>query len=190
MHLVFKFVPEADAAATLKLKVEINTREHGTLLGIKPYPFAVDSDWYRGKADIASFEPEEVFGTKLRALLQRRKNRDLFDLHQGLEHLALDPAKVIAVFDHYLGQEGNVITRAHAEQRMLEKLSRSLTEDIAPLLPPGVHFTDADALRAFDLVWRELITQIKGDPWKMTERALEELRAKRFPGLLSGGSVA
>lgn len=186
MHLVFKFAPEADAESTLKLKVEINTREHGTLFGIKSYPFAVDSDWYRGKADIASFEPEEVFGTKLRALLQRRKNRDLFDLHQGLENLALDPAKVIVAFDHYLAQEGNVITRAHAEQRMLEKLSRSLIEDIAPLLPPGVHFNDADALRAFELVWRELITRIKGDPWKVTERALEELRAKRFPGLLSG----
>lgn len=186
MHLVFKFAPEADAASTLKLKVEINTREHGTLFGIRSYPFAVDSDWYRAKADIASFEPEEVFGTKLRALLQRRKNRDLFDLHQGLEHLALDSAKVIVAFDHYLAQEGNVITRAHAEQRMLEKLSRSLIEDIAPLLPPGVHFNDADALRAFELVWRELITRIKGDPWKVTERALEELRAKRFPGLLSG----
>ena len=43
MHLVFKFTPEADAQATLKLKVEINTREHGSLFGIKPYPFAVDT---------------------------------------------------------------------------------------------------------------------------------------------------
>ena len=184
MHLVFKFVPEADAAETLKLKVEINTREHGNLFGIKPYPFAVESDWYRGQAHIASFEPEEVFGTKLRALLQRRKNRDLFDLHRGLEQLALDPGKVVAAFDHYLALEGQVITRAQAERRMLEKLTRSLTEDIAPLLPPGIHFNDEDALRAFERVWKDLIAGIKGDPWKSTASALEELRAKRFPGLL------
>ena len=145
MHLVFRFTPEADANTTLKLKVEINTREHGNLFGIKRYPFAVASDWYRGKAHIACFEPEEVFGTKLRALLQRRKNRDLFDLHQGLVQLALDPAKVIASFDHYLAQEGNVITRAHAEQRMLEKLTRSLTEDITPLLRERYRFLTSPA---------------------------------------------
>ena len=110
MHLVFKFTPETDAQATMKLKVEINTREHSHLLGIKPYPFAVDSDWYRSEAEIASFEPEELFGTKLRALLQRRKNRDLFDLHHGLEQLALVPDKLIACFNHYLVLEGKPIT--------------------------------------------------------------------------------
>jgi predicted nucleotidyltransferase component of viral defense system len=152
MHLVFKFNPEADPQTSLKLKVEINTREHTHLLGIKSYPFAVDNDWYRGKTAIASFELEELFGTKLRALLQRRKNRDLFDLQHGLDQLAMDPDKLIACFDHYLALEGKPITRAIAEQRMLEKLTRSLTEDIAPLLPAGIRFNDDDALQAFERV--------------------------------------
>ncbi len=137
MHLIFRFAPEADPQSTLKLKVEINTREHESLLGIRHYPFAVENDWYQGQTDIASFEPEELFGTKLRALLQRRKNRDLFDLAQGLEQLGLDTDKLVASFDHYLALEGNSITRAVAEQRMLGKLARNLTEDIAPLLPAG-----------------------------------------------------
>ncbi len=185
MHLVFKFAPEADPQATLKLKVEINTREHEHLFGIKSYPFEVDSDWHQGKTEIASFEPEELFGTKLRALLQRRKNRDLFDLHHGLEQLAMDPDKLIACFDHYLALEGKPITRAVAEQRMLEKLTRSLIEDIAPLLPAGVRFNDDDAMQAFERVWKELITCIRGDAWKLTDNVLEELRAKKFPSLLS-----
>jgi predicted nucleotidyltransferase component of viral defense system len=185
MHLVFKFTPETDAQATMKLKVEINTREHSHLLGIKPYPFAVDSDWYRREAEIASFEPEELFGTKLRALLQRRKNRDLFDLHHGLYQLALVPDKLIACFDHYLALEGKPITRAMAEKRMLEKLTHSLTEDIAPLLPAGIRFNDNDAVQAFERVWRELIVLIKGDAWKLTDKVLEELRSKNYPGLLS-----
>ena len=185
MHLVFKFTPEADAQATLKLKVEINTREHESLFPIRPYPFAVESDWYQGRCEVASFEPEETFGTKLRALLQRRKNRDLFDLHHGLEQLAMDPDKLIACFDHYLALEGQAITRAMAEQRMLEKLTRSLTEDIGPLLPAGVRFNDDDAMQAFERVWTDLITRIKGDAWKLTDKVLEELRAKKYPGLLS-----
>ena len=185
MHLVFKFTPEADPQAALKLKVEINTREHEYLCGIRSYPFAVDSDWYQGETEIASFEPEELFGTKLRALLQRRKSRDLFDLHHGLDQLAMDPEKLIACLDHYLALEGKPITRAIAEQRMLEKLTRSLIEDIAPLLPAGVRFNDDDAIRAFERIWKELITRIKGDAWKLTGHVLNELREKRYPGLLS-----
>jgi len=184
MHLVFKFTPEIDAQATLKLKVEINTREHKSLLGVRRYPFAVENDWYRGTAEIGSFEPEELFGTKLRALLQRRRNRDLFDLHQGLEQLHLDPQKVIACFDHYLALEGKPITRAMAEQRMLEKLTRSLTEDVAPMLPAGVHWTNEDAIRAFERVWTEVIARISGDGWKLSGEVIAELSAKRYPALL------
>ena len=185
MHLVFKFIPEVDPQTTLKLKVEINTREHEPLFGIKSYPFQVENDWYQGKTEILSFEPEELFGTKLRALLQRRKNRDLFDLHHGLEQLGMDLNKLIACFDHYLALEGKPITRAIAEQRMLDKLTRSLIEDIAPLLPSSIRFNDDDAIRAFERVWKELISRIKGDAWKLTDKAIEELRTRKYPSLLS-----
>ena len=60
MHMVFKFTPEADMQATLKLKIQINTREHECSLGVKPYPFAVENDWYRGNAEIVSFVPDET----------------------------------------------------------------------------------------------------------------------------------
>jgi hypothetical protein len=55
MHLVFKFAPETDPQSTLKLKVEVNTREQKNLLGIRHYPFAVESDWYQGRTEIASW---------------------------------------------------------------------------------------------------------------------------------------
>lgn len=184
MHLVFRFAPEIAPDTTLRLEVEINTREHTSLLGVKKYPFEVTNDWYQAKTKIASFEPEELFGTKLRALLQRRKSRDLFDLNEGLKQLELDPKKLIACFDHYLALEGNPISRAEAERRMLDKLTRSLTEDIDPLLPTGVRFTDADAIEAFGRVWTELIARIKGEGWKLTDKAIDEIRQKKYPSLL------
>jgi predicted nucleotidyltransferase component of viral defense system len=184
MHLIFKFSPEADAKTTLKIKVEINTREHKHLYGIKHYPFAMANDWHRSSTSVASFEPEELFGTKLRALLQRRKNRDLVDLYHGLNLLGMDRDKILACFDHYLSLESNSISRAVAEQRMLEKLTRSLTEDVVPLLPAGIRFNEEDALKAFELVWYELISHLKGDAWKSTGKVLDEIRAKRYPGLL------
>ena len=185
MHFVFRFAPEAQPDTTLKVKVEINTREHDSVLGIQQYPFAVENGWYQANASIASFASEELFGTKLRALLQRRKNRDLFDLHMGLQQLSMNPDTLLACFDHYLALEGKPISRANAEQRMLEKLTRSLTEDIAPLLPPGIHFREGDAVAAFESIWTTLIARIKGDPWKQTERAIEELRIKKYPDLLT-----
>ncbi len=84
------------------------------------------------KTETVSFVSGELFGTKQRDLLQRRKNRVLFNLHHGLDQLALDRDRIIDCFEHYLALEGKPIMRAVAEQRMLEKLTRSLIEDIAP----------------------------------------------------------
>ena len=45
---------------------------------------------------------------------------------------------------------------------MLEKLTRSLTEDISPLLPAGIRFRESDAIHAFERVWIELIAGSEG----------------------------
>ena len=184
MHLIFKFAPEIDLQAAMKLKVEINTREHASLNGTISHPFTVESDWCQGKAEITTFGNEELFGTKLRALLQRKKGRDLFDLYHGLDQLALDAEKLIACFEHYVALEGNPISRAMAEQRMLQKLTHSLTEDIAPLLPAGIEFNDVHAIDAFNRVWTELISRLKGDAWKSSADAIVQLRSKKYARLL------
>lgn len=185
-HLIFKFKPETGGGEPLKLKIEINTREHQNFHGLKSYPFEINSDWHQARAEIASFQPEELFGTKLRALLQRNKNRDLFDLHFGLLQLGLDPDKVVGCLHHYLAQEGRPIHRADAEERMLKKLSKSLTEDITPLLPVGVSFDDDAALKAFGKVWSELIVRLPGDSWKSTKAVIQALRESKIPTLLKG----
>jgi predicted nucleotidyltransferase component of viral defense system len=184
MHLVFRFAPESAPQATLKLKVEINTREHEALLGYRRYPFAMSSDWYSAQAELVSFEPEELFGTKLRALLQRRKNRDLFDLHHGLTQLGLDRDKVVTCLNHYMALEDHPISRAEAEERMLKKLTRSLTEDIEPLLPVGVDFDETVAIAAFNDVWSTLIARLRGGAWKLSAEVVAQLRAT-YPRLLT-----
>jgi hypothetical protein len=72
--------------------------------------------------------------------------------------------RVIACFEHYLTLEGHSISRANAEGRMLKKLSQSLTEDIAPLLPAGVTFTDDDAIAAFGRVWENWSSAFQANP--------------------------
>jgi hypothetical protein len=60
----------------------------------------------------------------------------------------------VACFHHYLKLEGQQITRAMAEQRMLQKLTASLIEDIAPLLPSGVRPEGRGILKAALHPWR------------------------------------
>jgi len=67
---------------------------------------------------------------------------------------------------------------------MLEKLTRSLTEDVDPLLQAGVRFGEDEAIEAFGRVWKDLVVRIKGDAWRLTEKAVEELREKKYPKLL------
>ena len=184
MHLTFRFAPESEPGTRRKLKVEINTREHETVFPVRRYPFGVENAWYQGRTEIVSFEPEELFGTKLRALLQRRKNRDLFDLNEGLKQLNMDSAKLIRCFEHYLSLEGVTIGRAAAEQRLLERLEFSLTEDVAPMLPAGITFDDDEAVAAVGRVWTELVPRLHGDPWKLSDEYIEAVRAKRYPGFL------
>jgi hypothetical protein len=49
-----------------------------------------------------------VWATKLRALLQRRKNGDIFDLHIGLQKLSLNPDMLLACSNHNLTPECKV----------------------------------------------------------------------------------
>jgi predicted nucleotidyltransferase component of viral defense system len=84
----------------LRLKVEINTREQFAVHGHHRRPVRVDNPWFSGGADVVSFALEELLGTNLCALYQRKKGRDLFDLAHALEaDPTLDRSKVVACFD-------------------------------------------------------------------------------------------
>ena len=77
------------------------------------------------------------------------------------------------------------ISRAEAEQRMLKKLYGNLTDDVAPMLPYGVQFDNNLALDAFNFIWSELIARISGEPWKVSEKVIDELRNSKYPSLLA-----
>jgi hypothetical protein len=51
---------------------------------------------------------------------------------------------------------------------------------------PDARQVEQDLMRAFERVWRELIARLRGDAWKLTDKALDELRSKKYPNLLRG----
>jgi len=163
--------------APLRLKLEINTSEIEAFDGEHVIPFAVDNPWYRGHADVATYSIEEMLATKLRALLQRDKGRDLLDLGHALNTLLqLDDTRIVRLFLGYLGRSNLQISRAEAERRMFAKLANPrFMADIRPLLAAGfaLQFTDGVILEHFAQVLRRLIALIPGEPWTETEVHLE-----------------
>jgi len=124
--LVYRFETTALPVQRVRLKVEINTREHFTVLGARLVPFAVDSPWFTGTAQIATFGLEELLGTKLRALYQRKKGRDLYDLGSALSSLEIADAMLMSCFDRYLAHSGSTVTRAAFEANLEDKLADAL----------------------------------------------------------------
>ena len=116
--LNYRFDSEDAPTIPLKLKVEINSREHFTVLGYQKVPFTIASRWFRGRADIPTYCLDELLGTKMRALYQRKKGRDLFDLWYAHQKGGVDPDKIVACFLRYMEAEGETISRAIFEQNL------------------------------------------------------------------------
>jgi predicted nucleotidyltransferase component of viral defense system len=111
--------------AQIRLKVEINTWEIEAYGAPQAISFRVDNPWFAGNAEIPTFSREEMLATKLRALLQRNKGRDLFDLAHSLDVFeGLNAVRVVEYFGRYLQRSEMRISRGEAEQRMFAKLNK------------------------------------------------------------------
>lgn len=162
--LSYRFESEDLPPARLKLKVEINTREHFTVYGLKDHRFEVATRWFSGAPALRTYELDELLGTKLRALYQRKKGRDLFDLGLALTQKTVNPARVVESFLRYMQEDGTPITRAMFEQNLTNKRADSVfTADMTPLLANGQTWAFDEA---YSLVWRELVERLPGAPWQ------------------------
>lgn len=160
----YRFNSEDLPSIPLRLKIEINSREHFSLYGLTSVPFFVSSRWFEGSCHISSYELDELLGTKLRALYQRKKGRDLLDLAVALRNPSIDPKRIIEAFLKYMEESGHRVSRAQFEQNMDQKLrDPQFTADIGPLLAPGFSW---DLQSASKIVSENLIQLLPGDPWK------------------------
>jgi predicted nucleotidyltransferase component of viral defense system len=176
--LRFKVAAEdAASAALIRVKLEINTAETEAYDPPRAVPFRVDNPWFTGSAEVMTFTTEEMLATKLRALLQREKGRDLFDLAHALDVFKhLNRARLLECFTLYLERSNLKIPRAEAEKRMLAKLRRPrFLDDMKPLLPASTlhQFGEESTQQAFLKVFNQLIVLLPGEPWAKTEEFLK-----------------
>lgn len=117
-----------------RIKIEINTREHFTFEGHQKKILSMRSAWHSGKCEVVTFSLEELLATKLRALYQRNKGRDMFDLWRSRE-LKPDWIKVVSIFLKYLKSSKNPVHRDMLNENLKEKImSARFLEDTGSLI--------------------------------------------------------
>jgi predicted nucleotidyltransferase component of viral defense system len=162
--LLYRTEAEGLPAVPMRLKVEINSREHFSVFGYQRRRLVMQSRWFTGAADVTTFELDELLGTKLRALYQRKKGRDLFDLFTASRRATVDLTRVVTCFNRYLEHDGLRVSRAEFEMNLHEKLTDStFLGDVDALITRASDW-DADAAAAF--ATHEIAPLLVGEPWR------------------------
>lgn len=145
----------------IRLKIETNVAETTPHQPPITIHHRVDSPWWRGEAEIATFKLEEMLGTKVRALYQRSKGRDLFDLWICLTTMTIDDDAVIAAFHHYMGD--HAFSYPELAQNLVAKLAdpdfRNDMNELVAELPAGYLTEDAA-----DLFMKRIGSKLKNAP--------------------------
>ena len=158
--IAYRFESEIPPVINLRLKIEINCREHFSVLGLKEFHHTMDSGWFSGACTIMTYELEELLGTKLRALYQRTKGRDLFDLYQALNLHQLDTDKLIKCYQEYMQF---VVDKPPTQKQFLLNMDEKMKDkefnaDIMALLRPGIKY---DNEVAYEVLKTELIQKLR-----------------------------
>lgn len=158
--LQYRFESEFPPVQNLRLKVETNCREHFSVLGYQQFPFEVNSSWFTGSCNITTYKIEELLGTKLRALYQRRKGRDLYDIYKAL--IQVPNMNKEALLDCYHSYMDFVVDQPPTQKLYLQNMEAKMQDDefigdIKALIRPTEKYNQGEA---FELVREELLIKI------------------------------
>lgn len=169
VNLVYRFNSEDVPPLRLRLKIEINSREHFSALKLQQIPLNVENPWFNGTAQVTTYALDELLATKLRALYQRRKGRDLFDLWYAMERGCINSSTLLECFEMYMSRSGCTVTRAQFEANLSEKRTMpDFRDDLRHIIRPNMHW-DFDT--AMDMVLDHLVANLPGNPWKVNRRS-------------------
>ena len=183
--MLFRMESEIPPIQPLRLKVEINCKEHFSVLGFREMPFEVNTPWFSGECIITTYTLEELLGTKLRALYQRKKGRDLFDLQVALDHQDIDAEAVMECYGKYMNF---VVDKAPTYRQFLQNMELKMQDpeflnDTNALL--RVDADKFDPLRAYALVKETFIERMPGK----RDSCAQERGTKKGGATLASGSA-
>ena len=153
---------EIPPTSPIRLKVEINCKEHFTELGFVKIPFEVNNSWFTGKCDITTYELDELLGTKLRALYQRKKGRDLFDMYKAISQ-DINIERIIQCYKRYMDF---VVDAPPTYKQFILNMESKIQDpefigDTQNLLRAGEKFEEEETLQAYEVVREMFIERLR-----------------------------
>jgi predicted nucleotidyltransferase component of viral defense system len=158
--IIYRFESEFPPIQSLRLKVETNCREHFSVLGLVEFPFKISNTWFSGQCNITTYKLEELLGTKLRALYQRKKGRDLYDIYKAyIQVESIDSEQIIQCYNTYMGF---VVETPPTSKLFIQNMDLKINDseflgDIKALVRPTEKY---DALDAYDLIKSKLFGKV------------------------------
>ncbi len=144
---IYLRAPFESGSGTMRVKIEVNTFERSPARPLVHARHAVSSPWFTGEAEVQTFDLAELVATKIRALFQRSKGRDIFDLWLAITRLGVTPEDLVACFGPY---RPDGYTGRRAELNLREKLrSEAFRDDLRDLVgtwPENYDIDEAGAL--------------------------------------------
>ena len=158
--LIFRMESEIPPVVPIHLKIEINCKEHFNVLPMQKIPFSVPNKWYKGGCDVLTYQLDELVGTKLRALYQRRKGRDLYDLYKALTTKELNIVNVLKCYNLYMDfVVDHIPTYKEFIINMEDKMQdEEFLGDTKQLLRPDEHFNPQEG---YEVVKTALIDRLQ-----------------------------
>ncbi len=142
----------------MRLKIEVNTEETFQILKLREKLYGVNSKWFNGECLIPIYQIEELMATKIRALYQRRKGRDLFDLWLIFNQNLANVDESIVIFKKYCERAGIKISKTlFLENLELKRLNQDFQTDMNILLPDGAGWNFEVA---FDYVVKNIVNKL------------------------------
>lgn len=159
-QIIYRFDSEIPPSIRLRWKVEVNTREHFTVHGLQQFLFEVKSSWFEGSCPLTTYCLEELLGTKLRALYQRRKGRDLYDIFIALtQKQDLDIGALLYSYREYMNFS---VEKPPTQREYILNMEAKIKDteflgDTTALLRPDVPY---DPKPAYEFIKTTLIERI------------------------------
>lgn len=143
LRMVYQIPSIMEPVRTMEIVVEANVTERKPHRHVVEMPFSLPFRDENVQTQVKAYDIHEMLGTKMRAMFQRKRGRDLFDLYWALTKSAtpVDPAGVIESFQHYMKQEGAKAGRREFI-RILESHLRDsgFCSDVESLLRNGITY--------------------------------------------------
>ncbi len=154
--MLFRMESEIPPTIPLRLKIEINCFEHFNELGLVKMPFEMENSWFSGKCEITTYCLNELLGTKLRALYQRKKGRDLY---VALSEASVNIDEILRCYRRYMSF---VVQQPPTYKQFINNVEEKMSDpeflgDTQNLIRPDREF---DPQSGYELVLEKLIERM------------------------------